>query len=72
MKFIEAAESEWAMPTIELTRRNLQVLLAKLEDPESARTIANNGYAVTAVEDDKHYADRQPGEMILPSTQTYI
>lgn len=50
MKFVEAAHSPWALPTIELTRRNLEILLAKLVDPLSQRTIVKDGYAVHAVE----------------------
>lgn len=38
-------------PTIELTRRNLEILLAKLDDPYSARTIQKDGWSVTAFED---------------------
>lgn len=71
MKYIEAAQSEWAMPTIELTRRNLQTLLAKLDDPKSFRTIARDGIAVKAVEDDDHYSDRAPGEMFMPSDNSW-
>lgn len=52
MKYIEAAKSPYALPTIELTRRNLSVLLEKLDDPASLRTVAKDGYAVTAVEDE--------------------
>ena len=56
------------MPTIELTRRNLEILLLKLDDPLSRRTIQRDGYAVTAVEDETHYHNRAPGEMYMPST----
>ena len=68
MKFIEAAQSTTGLPTIELTRRNLEILLAKLDDPLSNRTISKSGHAVHAVENDAHYADREPGAMYLPST----
>jgi hypothetical protein len=54
---------------IELTRRNLEVLLAKLDDPKSARTIIKDeddiSGAVTAVENDVHYGDRDPGTMYV-------
>lgn len=50
MKYVPAVESPYAMPTIELTRRNLEVLLAKLDDHASARTIMKDGYAITAVD----------------------
>lgn len=62
MKVIRAAGM---MPVLELTRRNLIVLLTKLDDPTSARTLldGDNLIAVTAVEDADHYADREPGEV---------
>jgi hypothetical protein len=55
---------------IELTRRNLEILLAKLDDPASARTILDGetGFRVTAVENDAHYFDRAPGEMYMPTS----
>lgn len=55
---------------IELTRRNLEILLAKLDDPASACTIAEGttGFRVTAIENDAHYADRSPGAMYMPTT----
>ena len=53
--------------TIELTRRNLLVLLAKLDGnpPNSACTIfdSKGRVAVKAVEDAEHYSDREPGRM---------
>ena len=63
MKFIKASDSEWFLPTIELTRRNLEVLLAKLDDPLSLKTITRGGYAVSAVEEDGReggHIDDQP------------
>jgi hypothetical protein len=58
------------MPVLELTRRNLTTLLAKLDNPASARTlIAPEGtIAVRAVEDAEHYADRAPGEVYMPTS----
>lgn len=57
---------------VELTRRNLTTLLAKLDDPLSARTLCKDGDGcvvwVTAVEDDAHYSDRAPGEVYMPSS----
>ena len=54
---------------IELTRRNLEILLAKLADPNSARTIIKTDtigtIVVHAVEDKEHYSDRPPGPMII-------
>lgn len=62
MKYIETPGS-YGLPTLELTRRNLETLLAKLGDPNSARTLLDgeNNIAVTAVENEAHYADRAPG-----------
>lgn len=50
---------------VELTRRNLQALLAKLDGHPagSLRTIVKQGVAVRAVEDESHYADEVPGRM---------
>lgn len=64
---------------VELTRRNLEILLAKLGDPKSARTIfkgTDDGNGLTyvrAVENEEHYGvlagDDQPidrpGEMLI-------
>ena len=55
------------LPVVELTRRNLETLLAKLGDPDSARTLLSPGFpgepiiAVKAVPDEEHYGDRPPG-----------
>jgi hypothetical protein len=61
-------------PTLELTRRNLEVLLAKLDDPLSARTLLDPDGCiyVRAVENEVHYADRPPGEMYMPLTGEVI
>lgn len=58
------------IPTIELTRRNLEVLLLKLDDPLSARTLVDGEglIRVRAVENDAHYKTRPPGEVYMPST----
>ena len=59
---------------LELTRRNLRALLAKLDDPKSARSLSKvqegggGVLVVTAVEDSEHYSDREPGEVYMPST----
>lgn len=56
-------------PVVELTRRNLEVLLAKLDDPESQRTIIDPDWmiGVRAVENEAHYdaEAREPGDMLL-------
>lgn len=59
---------------LELTRRNLEVLLAKLDDPLSNRTLVAPGrlIAVTAVENEAHYSDREPGTIYMPSAQQYL
>ena len=66
MKYIPNPGGE-PFVTIELTRRNLLVLLAKLDGypPDSACTIIDStGYiAVKAVEDAEHYSGRDPGRM---------
>ena len=70
MKFIETEQQ----PMLELTRRNLETLLAKLDDPLSQRTLIDpdNRIFVRAVENDAHYADRAPGLIFMPSTgETY-
>lgn len=65
MKFIPA-DTSGALPTLELTRRNLEGLLAKLDDPGSQRTLIDSAHqiAVVAVENEIHYADRTPGVML--------
>lgn len=61
-------------PVLELSRRNLQALLDKLDDPLSVRTLASPGWPgepvihVKAVEDEEHYSDRAPGVVYMPST----
>lgn len=64
MKFIPADESRH-FHRIELTERNLRVLLAKLQDQDSKRTLIDPDYRimVVAVPDEEHYSDRSPGEM---------
>lgn len=59
--------------TLELTRRNLQALLDKLDDPLSVRTLCDDetGFAVKAVEDAEHYGNRPPGVIYMPSTGEY-
>jgi hypothetical protein len=59
---------------LELTRRNLTTLLAKLDDPLSARSLMDGEgrVVVTAVEDDAHYSNRAPGTIFMPSTGEYI
>jgi hypothetical protein len=59
--------TEWAPLELELTRRNLEVLLAKLDDPDSVRTLIDStgAIAVRAVENEKHYAEREPGPMLV-------
>lgn len=67
MKYIE---NEGDYPILELTRRNLQALLDKLDDPLSNRTLTDpdRQIMVRAVEDQEHYADRAPGPVYMPST----
>lgn len=62
MKVIQA---ESGVLVVELTRRNLTALLAKLDGhpPGSHRSLAKTGVLVKAVEDLEHYADAAPGEV---------
>lgn len=63
MKFIE--ESDHGIPVVELTRRNLEALLMKLDIEGSACTLVSGcgRVAVKAVENDAHYKNRPPGVM---------
>lgn len=74
MKYIEGFAEGSEPATIELTRRNLNILLAKLDDPLSAATLLSpcQKIWVKAVEDEAHYAEREPGEMYMPSTGVTI
>lgn len=70
--------SDDRLPVLELSRRNLEALLAKLDDPASARTLLSPGgpgdpvIAVRAVEDAEHYSDRAPGAVYMPTSgETY-
>lgn len=66
MRYIEAGPHDGDRPVLELTRRNLEGLLAKLDDPNSARTLIDPDWVieVKAVEDAEHYTDRLPGFML--------
>lgn len=68
MKYLEGAHQ--TMPVLELTRRNLQSLLEKLDDPLSRRSLIDpeNKIMVRAVENSDHYKARQPGPVYMPST----
>lgn len=78
MKYIEpegllchtCGNPESGMPVVELTRRNLQALLDKLDDPKSARELIDpyGVIKVRAVEDSEHYKTRAPGPVYMPST----
>ena len=54
---------------VELTRRNLSILLEKLDDEASRKRIgkefAGSKVWIQAVEDDAHYEDRAPGAMLV-------
>lgn len=54
---------------IELSRRNLETLLAKLDDPESMRILVapDSTFYVKAVEDGEHYSDRPAGAVYMPT-----
>ena len=57
--------------TVELTRRNLVTLLAKLDEPGSACSLSREGWLVKAVEDEEHYSDRPHGH-VHPTTLKHI
>lgn len=70
------------IPVLELTRRNLQALLDKLDDPKSQRMLIDPDHTIAvraveetivvrAVEDAEHYKDRAPGVVYMPSTNEY-
>lgn len=68
VKFIE---SKGDVPHyIELSRRNLETLLLKLDDPLSHRTLMSpcSEIVVTAVENERHYKSREPGPIYMPTS----
>jgi hypothetical protein len=69
MKYIDD-DPGFPVPVLELTRRNLETLLAKLDDPISRRTLIDpdDRIAVRSVENDEHYHSRPPGTMFMPSS----
>lgn len=64
MKYIEV-DPRFGHPVVELTRRNLQTLLAMLDENPQIATLTkpSAGITVRAVENEAHYADRDPGPM---------
>ena len=69
MRYIPA-DDDVPIPILELSRRNLQALLDKLDDPASVRILIDpdEQIAVRAVEDSEHYKTRHPGVVYMPST----
>ena len=72
MKFIDADHG--GLVTVELTRRNLESLLAKLDDPASVHTLfdGQNKVQVVAVENEEHYSDRAPGPVYMPTSGEFL
>lgn len=71
MKFLTRNVEDHGPPyRLELTRRNLMTLLAKLDDPISDRTLIDPDelVMVVAVEDAEHYAERRPGFVYMPNS----
>lgn len=70
MKFIESVKGSAHVGVLELSRRNLEALLAKLDDPNSARTLIDpdRKIVVRSVENAEHYSDRPPGEVYMPTS----
>jgi hypothetical protein len=68
MRYIPKIEED-DIPVVELTRRNLTVLLEKLDDPLSFKMLIDPDHqiAVRAVEDGDHYRDRPPGPVYMPT-----
>lgn len=66
MKFTDWQENG-KVHYLELSRRNLETLLQKLDDPDSKRMLVAPGgrIYVHAVENEEHYADREPGPVEL-------
>jgi hypothetical protein len=64
MKIVESASG---MIRVELSRRNLEVLLAKLDEPGSICSILSpcRTAIIVAVDNDEHYSDRNPGVMLV-------
>lgn len=63
MRYYQPEEIGSDVPMLELTRRNLETLLAKLDDSNSVRMLIAPGgeIMVRAVEDEVHYKTRLPG-----------
>lgn len=72
MKYIPKSD-ENLVSTLELTRRNLEILLAKLDDPNSERTLMDpdRRIFVKAVEDSEHYKTRGAGPMWMPTAEEW-
>jgi hypothetical protein len=60
---------QYGTARLEVTRRNLETLLGKLDDPVSERALidSDNQIIVIAVENEAHYSDRAPGEVAMPT-----
>ena len=75
MKVITSFDPDGWPTGVELTRRNLNALLAKLDGnpPNSACTILapEGNFFVKAVEDAEHYSERTAGEM-HPATEAVL
>lgn len=77
MKYVASRNGELA--TVELSRRNLETLLKKLDDPKSSKTLikqedeqdGDEFIVVKAVEDSSHYENRAPGIVYMPSSDSF-
>lgn len=69
MKFLEGDPLRGDIHVLELTRRNLETLLSKLDDPISRCTLVDpdNSIAVKAVGDAEHYSHRAAGAVYMPT-----
>lgn len=62
---MKVVKAEAGVLVVELSRRNLQALLAKLDGhpPDSYCTLMKQGVMVKAVENEAHYSEYAPGEL---------
>jgi len=68
---MKLARNGYGAILVELSRRNLETLLAKLDDKDSERTLTrwsddlSEVVYVTAVSNEAHYSDREPGPVLV-------
>jgi hypothetical protein len=62
---MKIVKTDHGMVVVELTRRNLETLLEKFDDPNSVKSLLSpcRSAMVVAVENEEHYSDREPGRI---------